>query len=94
MVNTISVFPWVILSDSVGVTPPGQFQEINFNIHGFLLNDLEQYDTEIFIHSNDYDNSISVVNIDVFVNEPDLYTIGLANNNFNFLEDDTLQVEF
>ncbi len=86
--------PWVILPDSVGFTPPGHFQEINFNINGFLLNDLEQYDTEIFIQSNDYDNSISVVNIDVFVNEPDLYIIGLANNNFNFLEDDTLQVEF
>ena len=86
--------PWVVLPDSVVATPPGHFQEINFSINGSMLNDFEQYNTQIFIHSNDYDDSMSVVHVDVFVNDPDLYTVGLENNNFNILEDDTLQVEF
>ena len=85
---------WIVLLDSLGVTPPGHFQEVNFSIIGSLLNDFEQYDTEILIQSNDFEDSTLVVNVDVFVNEPDLYTVGLENNNFNFLEDDTLQVEF
>ena len=86
--------PWIVLPDSVVATPPGHFQEINFSINGSMLNDFEQYNTQIFIHSNDYDDSMSVVHVDVFVNDPDLYTVGLENNNFNILEDDTLQVEF
>ena len=86
--------PWIVLQDSVYVTPPGHLQEVNFSINGSILNDFEQYDAEIFIHSNNYDDSVSIVHVDVFVNEPDLYTVGLGNNNFNFLEDDTLQVEF
>ena len=86
--------PWIVLPDSVGATPPGHFQDINFSINGSMLNDFEQYNTQIFIHSNDYEDSMSVVHVDVFVNEPDLFTVGLENNNFNILEDDTLQVEF
>ena len=85
---------WLIINSSAGVTGPYSSQSVSFTIDGSALASDSNYDVEIIINSNDSNNPSLPVNLDIQVNPPDLYMVGLNNNSYTIQEDDSVETTF
>ena len=85
---------WLTINTSAGVTGPYSSQSVSFTIDGSALASDSNYDVEIIINSNDSNNPSLPVNLDIQVNPPDLYMVGLNNNSYTIQEDDSVETTF
>ena len=85
---------WLILDTLSGMLAPNSMHNLIFTINGeFLASDTE-HSVNLTIHSNDNDDSTTVIPLVIQVNPPDLYMVGLNNNSFTINEDDSLETSF